>query len=63
MGSQTVGHNLATEGQEKCRDWVETSALGVTIYHRMALVSGDGYLFISLMSFFHFNGDYAILTC
>ena len=62
MGSQSVGHNLATE-QEKGRDRVETSASGVTIYHKMALVSGDGYIFISLMSFFHFNADYAILTC
>ena len=62
MGSQTVGHNLAAE-QEKGRDWVETSALGVMIYHKMALVSGDGYILISLMSFFHFNADYAILTC
>ena len=55
MGSQTVGHNLATEGPEKCRDWVETSALGVTIYQKMALMSGDGYLFISFDVIFSFQ--------
>lgn len=60
MGSQSVGHNLATE-QEKGRDWLKSA--GRTIYHKMALVSGDGYIFIFDVIFLYFNADYAILTC